>query len=58
MEDQYQFILHHLVMEKETDDKVAILMMRKTKDSFPDLAICSLDKGCHIFSMWIWQTIH
>lgn len=47
VEDQYQFILHHRVMEKETDDKVAVPMIRKTKESFPDLTMCSFDKGYH-----------
>jgi hypothetical protein len=47
VEDQYQFILHHLVMEKETDDKVAVPMIRKTKESFPELDMCSFDKGYH-----------
>lgn len=47
VEDQYQFILHHQVMEKETDDKVAVPMIRKTQESFPELKICSFDKGYH-----------
>jgi len=47
VEDQYQFILHHLVMEKETDDKVAVRMIRKTKENFSELAMCSFDKGYH-----------
>jgi len=47
VEDQYQFILHHRVMEKETDDKVAIPMIRKTKESFPEFVMCSFDKGYH-----------
>lgn len=47
VEDQYQFILHHLVMEKETDDKVAVPMIRKTQESFPELKMCSFDKGYH-----------
>lgn len=47
VEDQFQFILHHLVMEKETDDKVAVSMIRKTQESFPELKMCSFDKGYH-----------
>ncbi len=47
VEDQHQFILHHRVMEKETDDKVAVLMIRETKESFPELRLCSFDKGYH-----------
>lgn len=45
VEDQYQFILHHRVMEKETDDKVAVAMTRATQERFPEFKICSLDKG-------------
>lgn len=47
VEDQYQFILHHQVMEKQTDDKVALSMIRKTQESFPELMKCSFDKGYH-----------
>jgi hypothetical protein len=45
LEDQYGFILHHKVMEKETDDKVAIPIVAETKDRFPELNSCSFDKG-------------
>jgi len=31
LEDQYGFILHHRVMEKETDDKVAFPMVKEAK---------------------------
>ena len=47
LEDQYQFILHHTVMEKQTDDQVAVSMVRDTQSRFPDLKITSFDKGCH-----------
>jgi len=47
MEDQHQFILHHRVMEKETDDKVAIAMVATTKAKFENLISVSLDKGFH-----------
>jgi hypothetical protein len=47
MEDQYQFILHHMVMEKQTDDQVAIPMIDETKKRFPNLSMCSFDKGFH-----------
>lgn len=47
VEDQHQFILHHRVMEKETDDKVAVAMIRKTQENFPELKMCSFDKGYH-----------
>ena len=45
LEDQYGYILHHHVMEKQTDDKVAILMVEEVKKKFPNLKICSFDKG-------------
>jgi len=47
VEDQYKFVLHQQVMEKETDDKVAVPMIRKTRESFPELRMCSFDKGFH-----------
>lgn len=47
LEDQHQFILHHQVMEKETDDQVAVSMVKKTKAAFPTLTSCSFDRGFH-----------
>lgn len=47
MEDQHQFILHHQVMEKETDDQIAVSMVEKTKKPFPKLLSCSFDRGFH-----------
>jgi transposase, IS5 family len=47
MEDQYQFILYHHVMEKQTDDQVAILMVEESQRRFPALKIVSFDKGFH-----------
>jgi len=41
LEDQYQFILHHQVMEKKTDDQVAVSMVVEAKKRFPDLNACS-----------------
>lgn len=43
--DQYGLILHHRVLEKETDDKIAVLIIRQTKERFPDFNSCSFDKG-------------
>lgn len=45
LEDQYGFILHHRVMEKETDDKVAVAMVTSAQNKFSDLKGCSFDKG-------------
>jgi len=47
LEDQYQFILHHKVMEKQTDDQVAVPIIREAKHRFPSLISCSFDKGFH-----------
>jgi len=47
LEDQHQFILHHRVMEKETDDKVAVEMAQEAKERFSRLSTCSFDKGFH-----------
>jgi transposase, IS5 family len=47
MEDQHQFILHHMVMEKKTDDQVAVPMVDETKKRFPSFSTCSFDKGFH-----------
>ena len=45
LKDQYGFILHHLVMEQQTDDKVAIAIAQGAKDRFTNLVGCSYDKG-------------
>jgi IS5 family transposase len=47
MEDQHRFILHHRVMEKQTDDQVTVAMIKETKERFADLEACSFDKGFH-----------
>ncbi len=47
MEDQHQFILHSKVMEKLTDDKIAVEMVTETQKRFPTLACVSFDKGYH-----------
>jgi transposase, IS5 family len=47
MEDQHQFILHHRVLEKQTDDQVAVPMVLDTKKRFPNFSTCSFDKGFH-----------
>lgn len=45
LQDQYGLILHHRVMEKETDDKVAVCMIACAQKKFPNLRTCSFDKG-------------
>ena len=47
LEDQHQFILHHQVMEKQTDDQVTLDMVVQAKRRFPNLNACSFDKGFH-----------
>jgi len=47
LEDQYGFILHHRVMEHETDDQVAIPMIEDCKNKFSAFTSCSFDKGFH-----------
>lgn len=46
LSDQIGFILHHQVMQKQTDEKMAVFMVKETKKRFP-LKICSFDKGFH-----------
>lgn len=48
VEDQHQFILHHNVMQKQTDDKIAVSIIQETKNRFADIIYsCSFDKGFH-----------
>ena len=45
LEDQFGFILHHHVMEKQEDKDVAVLITLGAKQRFPNLFSCSYDKG-------------
>ena len=45
MEDQFGFILHHKVMEKEMDVNIAVPMVKETKKRFKNFIGCSFDKG-------------
>ena len=47
VKDQFGFILHHRVMQKETDEQIAIPIIKETKERFPQLTSCSFDKGFH-----------
>jgi hypothetical protein len=47
MEDQHQFILHHRIMWQETDDQVAVPMVKDTQARFPDFIQCSFDRAFH-----------
>lgn len=45
VEDQYQFILQHRVMENESDSCIAELIVKETQVKYPDFKACSFDKG-------------
>src|SRR5664280_153633 len=47
MEDSHGFILHSQVMQKTTDDKVAVPMVKATQAKYPSFNACSFDKGLH-----------
>ncbi|MFT5083376.1 MAG: IS5 family transposase [Lentisphaeria bacterium] len=58
MEDQYQFILHHEVMEKTQDVDVAVSMVTQTQVHFPSLNSCSFDRGFHSPSNQVELSTH
>ena len=43
--DQYGFVLHHMAMETEGDEEVAVPMVKGALANFPDLVSCSFDRG-------------
>jgi len=45
LSDQYNFILHHRIMQKEVDSQIAIPMIQETLNKFSDFNACSFDKG-------------
>ena len=47
VEDQHRFIVHHQVMQNQTDDQVALEMVSQARQRFPRLNACSFDKGFH-----------
>ena len=47
VQDQHQFILHHQVMQHQTDDQVTVEMVTQARQRFPKLNVCSFDKGFH-----------
>ncbi len=47
LEDQHQFILHHRILWHETDDQVAVAMVKDTQARFPELRQCSFDRAFH-----------
>jgi transposase, IS5 family len=47
VEDQHRFVLHHQVMERTTDDAIAVSIVEETKLRFDNLHSISMDKGFH-----------
>ena len=47
VEDEYRFILHHVVMQQTTDDAIAVPIIEQTQQSFGALRSISMDKGFH-----------
>jgi transposase, IS5 family len=47
VESREGFILHHQVMEKQTDDQIAVALVKETQSLFPSFKACSFDKGFH-----------
>lgn len=47
LEDAMGFILHHEVMQKQTDEQIAVRMITESQARFPCLRIVSMDKGFH-----------
>lgn len=47
VEDQHRFILHHQVMERTTDDAIAVSIVEQTRQRFGILHSVSMDKGFH-----------
>jgi hypothetical protein len=46
-EDQYGFILNHRVMQKQTDDQIAVPLVEDLAQRYPTLKSASMDKGFH-----------
>ena len=47
LEDQFGFILHHRIMQNETDSGIAVDFIKDAQEHFSALRICSFDKGFH-----------
>jgi transposase, IS5 family len=47
VEDRHRFILHHQVMQRTTDDAVALPVVDATLERFPAVRAVSFDKGFH-----------
>jgi len=47
VEDTQGYILHYQVMEQQTDNQIAIDLITETQVRYPNLRVCSFDKGFH-----------
>ena len=47
LEDSQGYILHHRIMQNETDSQIALEMVREAQSRYPRLTACSFDKGFH-----------
>jgi hypothetical protein len=47
VKDQFGFILHYRVMQNETDEAIAVPIIRETKARFANLSRASFDTGFH-----------
>ncbi len=47
VEDTQGYLLHHQVMQQQSDDQIAIDLIKQTQERYPTLAVCSFDKGFH-----------
>lgn len=47
VEDQYRFILHHRIMWDGGDVDHAVPLIAEARQRFPDLRLCSFDRGFH-----------
>ncbi len=47
LEDQHGFLLHHRILWEGSDVDHAVPMIREAQARFPDLRLCSFDKGFH-----------
>jgi IS5 family transposase len=47
LENSHGYILHHRVMQNETDNQIALDMITEAQQKYPELTACSFDKGFH-----------
>ena len=47
IEDQHQFILYHRIIWQGSDGDHAVLFIVETQQLFPELLVCSFDRGFH-----------